>query len=463
MAADNSEPLRVPTLQEETENQQRAAIFRLTPAMILVLASFAALGIGKYWNAIPLLEGTIWVVVYGALLLALLVPMRRWRRQGGFMMDASRLRMWALIWAFCVGSMVSVGAVFGMMVDDLVGRVTFAVMVTGLGGIVLAATYMIPGIAVAFFTPFFLSMFVGGLHIDPHISVFQKLAIFSIFGVLFVLLIRFNWKLFQSGVKAAVDRETHRLEVLERRSEMDAARRIQMGLLPSAGQALKEEGRFDLAAQLEPAREMTGDLYDFFMIDDSRLFFLVGDVCGKGVTSSLLMAITKTVVKNAVLRREQSLGAVMTEVNTELMREEHEAQFVTCLAGILDLSSGMIEYTNAGHEPMLLMRGNGDVEPSPLAGGPPFCTVDGLEYETGSIQLRAGDGLLAVSDGVTEAELFEGRPLGQDGLTELIRTLPKDARPSIIIEGVQRHLADGVVSAPDDRTLLAIRYHSASI
>ncbi len=166
-------------------------------------------------------------------------------------------------------------------------------MVTGLGGIVLAATYTDPQ---ASRWPFSrhssFSMFVGGLHIDPHISVFQKL-LHSRSGVLFVLLIRFNWKLFQSGVKAAVDRETHRLEVLERRSEMDAARRIQMGLLPSAGQALKEEGRFDLAAQLEPAREMTGDLYDFFMIDDSRLFFLVSDVCGKGVTSNLLMAIAR--------------------------------------------------------------------------------------------------------------------------------------------------------------------------
>ncbi len=81
------------------------------------------------------------------------------------------------------------------------------------------------------------------------------------------------------------------------------------------------------------------------------------------------------VVKNAVLRREQSLGAGNDRVNTGTVREGDEAQFVIWhLAGILDLSSGMIEYTNAGHEPMLLMRGNGDVEPSPLAGGPPFCT-----------------------------------------------------------------------------------------
>jgi serine phosphatase RsbU (regulator of sigma subunit) len=455
--------LRVPSLQEETENQQRQAIFAMTPAMIVILGVFGILGFGKYWDDIPSAGGTIWAIVYTSLLLAALYPRWKWHKRGAFAMSSNQLRLTLLSWAFALGSSLAFGAYFGVMNDDISGRVTFAIMVFGLGGIVLSVTYMVPVVAMGFFLPIAIVVLAAVLQVDHHVSWVQKVGVFLAFSMLFGLLIRFNWRLFQSGVRASVEREQHRYEVLERRAEMDAARRIQMGLLPSAGQALKEEARYDLAAQLEPAREMTGDLYDFFMLDADRLFFLVGDVCGKGVTSSLLMAITKTVVKNAVLRREQKLGSVMTEVNTELMRAEHEGQFVTCVAGILDLSTGVIVFTNAGHEPLLLLRSDGQIDESPLAGGPPFCTVDGVDYETGIVQLQPGDGLLAVSDGVTEAELDAGKPLGQNGLTALLKTLPNDSRPSIIIEKVQSHLAISAVGTPDDRTLLAIRYHSSQV
>lgn len=459
MAEAEIEPPRVPTLQEETENQQRAAIFRMTPAMIVTLAGFAAAGFGKYWNEIPVIQGTVWAVAYGVLLLAALVPRRQWLRHGHLTAGREKLRLFLLLWAFCLGSLIAVGIWFALITDDIQGRVTFAIMVTGLFGVVLSVTYMIPAVALAFFAPGFVTMILTGLQIDQHISPYQKIAIFLVFSILFVLLIRFNWRLFQSGVKAAVDRESHRMEIIERRAEMDAARRIQMGLLPSAGQALREEGRYDLAALLEPAREMTGDLYDFFPVDEDRLFFMVGDVCGKGVASSLLMAITKTVIKNAVLRRDVGIGAVMTEVNRELARENHDDQFVTCLAGVLDLSTGEVEYCNAGHEPMIVMRADGSTGTTETVGGPPLCAFEGMAYETAVVQLASGDGLLLFSDGVTEAGAHASQALGVSGLRKLLEGLPPIARPSAIIEAVGRALSDVPEDKLDDTTLMAVRFH----
>jgi len=459
MALEDTEPPSVPSLREETRNQQRAAVFKLIPAMIVVLAAFAGLGIGKYWSAIPPVEGAIWTLLYGGFLLAALFPLRQWKRNGGFGMSDGRVRTVAYAWAFGLGCLLGVGCWFGMMTDDLGGRVTFGIMITGLGGVVLSVTYMIPGVALAFFTPFFLTIFIGGLQIDPHVTVLQKTVMFLIFVSLFVLLIRFNWRLFQSGVRAAVERETHRMEVIERRAEMDAARRIQMGLLPSAGQALREEGRYDLAALLAPAREMTGDLYDFFPVGEDRLFFMVGDVCGKGVASSLLMAITKTAIKNAVLRRDIQIGEVMTEVNRELARENHDHQFVTCLAGMIDLGTGAVRYSNAGHEPMIVLKADGSTGTSDTVGGPPLCAFEGMDYETGELQLSPGDGLLLFSDGVTEAGADASDALGVPGLRKLVESLPPDARPSAVIEAIGRALDDVPEEGRDDTTLMAIRFH----
>lgn len=454
-----SENIGVPSLEEETENQQREAVFRMIPAMIVMLLAFGAAGIGKYWEKIPLIEGVIWVVVYVMLLLSALIPILVWRRHESFSISRSRMRATAMAWAFCLGCVLAVGVWFGMMADDLGGRVTFAVMITGLGGVVLSVTYMVPRLAIAFYVPMFFAMFMVAPRIDPHVSDFQKFTMLVVFMLLFLLLIRFNWRLFRAGVGAAVEREQHRMEVIERRAEMDAARRIQMGLLPSAGQALREEARYDLAARLEPAKEMTGDLYDFFLIDDDRLFFMVGDVCGKGVGSSLLMAITKTVIKNAVLRQDVRIGEVMTEVNRELARENHDHQFVTCVAGVLHLNSGTVQFSNAGHEPVLLMKADGTTEASQTVGGPPLSAFEGIDYDTGELQLRPGDGLLLFSDGVTEAGSAADSALGVDGLRRLVEQQPPDGRPSALIDAVARTLSTVPEDAMDDTTLLAIRFH----
>ena len=127
-------------------------------------------------------------------------------------------------------------------------------------------------------------------------------------------------------------------------------------MLPVAAQAFEGERRFDLHASMEPAREVGGDLYDFFRVGDSRLFFLVGDVSGKGMPASIFMALSKALYKSAALRSLPDLGRTMMEANVEITRENPELLFVTLIACMLDVDTGELVYCNAGHEPPDLFR-----------------------------------------------------------------------------------------------------------
>ena len=147
--------------------------------------------------------------------------------------------------------------------------------------------------------------------------------------------------------------------------ELEAAQRIQTGILPRA-ESLRDEARIDLAATMLPAREVGGDLYDFFRLDADRLFFLVGDVAGKGLSASIFMAISKALYKSATLRRpDATISELMRAANEEVSRDNPEMFFVTVFAGILDLRSGELAYCNAGHEnPYVLAPGrHGAVPP----------------------------------------------------------------------------------------------------
>src|SRR5207244_4811772 len=132
--------------------------------------------------------------------------------------------------------------------------------------------------------------------------------------------------------------------------EVNAARRIQMGLLPDPRELLGDERRFQLAAQLEPARTVGGDFYDCFMLDRRRLFLVVADVSGKGLPAALFMASVKSHLKSAALRGGD-VGEVLTRAQGEIERENPEQLFVTAFAAILDVSNGVLEYSSAGHEP----------------------------------------------------------------------------------------------------------------
>jgi len=241
--------------------------------------------------------------------------------------------------------------------------------------------------------------------------------------------------------------------------ELEAARRIQLGTLPRADTAFPGEKRFELASALEPARAVGGDLYDFFRLDERRVFLLIGDVSGKGVPASLFMSIAKALSKSIALRQRLDLKAVLTQANVEIARDNPEAQFVTMFAAVLDAESGMLEYWNAGHDaPVLKSSTLGSLESA--AGGPPLCVLDEFEYGSDSVQLARQDAVVMFTDGVTEAANTAGELYGRKRLDALLARVQRDATANDLLREILADLREFVGSAEpsDDVTLLVVRW-----
>ena len=253
--------------------------------------------------------------------------------------------------------------------------------------------------------------------------------------------------------------------------ELAAARRIQMGSLPDAARAFPGERRFEFATLLEPAREVGGDLYDFFMIDDQRLCFVVADVSGKGVPASLFMTVTKTLTKSFSMRLSGGPAEVVVAANQDLSRENVGSLFVTLLLGVLNVDTGELELVNAGHDAPWRLRVNGSVEKMTTpadAGGPPLCAVDDFPYAAQRMQLAPGDTLCVITDGVTEAMNGVGELYGGQRLTEVLAAPSASQGPELLghmANRVRDDVAGFVAGAEqsDDLTLLLLRWHGPSV
>lgn len=245
--------------------------------------------------------------------------------------------------------------------------------------------------------------------------------------------------------------------------ELDAARRIQMGILPQARNAFPGETRFSVSAELEPAREVGGDLYDFFMLDANRLFFLIGDVSGKGLPASMFMAVSKALCKSISGRYPASVNGTLREASREIGRENPEQLFVTLVAGILDAQSGELHITNAGHDAPYLIHENGEVERLAAGGGPPLCTIEEFPYGETAYKLAPGDTLCMVTDGITEAMNPGGELYGAARYAALIDKLahaPGKVTPQGMVTAIREEVArfcDGAEPA-DDLAILAVRW-----
>ncbi|HKC97748.1 MAG TPA: SpoIIE family protein phosphatase, partial [Methylomirabilota bacterium] len=259
--------------------------------------------------------------------------------------------------------------------------------------------------------------------------------------------------------------ERQREEAARLAGELEAARRIQMGSLPAPMTAFPGDARLDLYAFLEPAREVGGDLYDFFPLDRDRLCLLIGDVSGKGLPGSLFMAVSKALYKSAALRGVGPVDAVMREADGEISRDNAEGLFVTMLAGVLDAGSGLLEYCNAGHEPLYLLP-NGD---RPLVrlvdgGGPPLCVLDRFPYAASSRRLAPGDAICLVTDGVLDAMSPKAEAYGRARFEALIEKVGRAASAAEIGEAIRLEVsrfADGVEQS-DDMAILVLRWKGPS-
>lgn len=244
--------------------------------------------------------------------------------------------------------------------------------------------------------------------------------------------------------------------------ELGAANRIQTRMLPAADKVLASEHRIEIHAHMRPAREVGGDLYDFFLLPNDRIFVLVGDVAGKGLPAAMFMAVSKALAKSSTLREIIGLENLMAVVNTEISRDNPEDLFVTVIALIIDLNTGALEYCNAGHEPPLLVRSDGRTEVLNDGGGPPICVMDDFPYEIASAACAPGDVIVLMSDGITEAMNRNGELYGRDRLQVLMQT------PAVFASGIDKIAAallesvktfEAGAEPADDQTLLVVRWH----
>jgi serine phosphatase RsbU (regulator of sigma subunit) len=242
--------------------------------------------------------------------------------------------------------------------------------------------------------------------------------------------------------------------------EMAAARAIQMGLLPHRFPAFPERRDIDVYARIEPARAVGGDLFDFLLIDDTHLFFMIADVSGKGIPAALFMATTKEIVRAAVQHYGAALDRVLAEANskTAAASSDMEMMFVTAFAGVVDLASGELVYASAGHDRPFLLHDGKALRQLETPGGPPLGVIEGYPFPIERDRLDDGAVLLLYTDGVTEAQDAGGGFYTATRLTTALAGISAGNARLVVdacFEAVRRFVGDA--EQADDITVLAVR------
>jgi sigma-B regulation protein RsbU (phosphoserine phosphatase) len=262
-------------------------------------------------------------------------------------------------------------------------------------------------------------------------------------------LIQLSIKRFIENLKA----ETVARERIE--SELRIAQEIQASMLPSVFPQRKE---FELFAMMDPAKEVGGDFYDFFFVDDKRLCFVIGDVSGKGVPAALFMAISKTLIKTEA-KQGLSTDEVLTVVNSILAQDNQTCLFVTVFCAILDIETGEVEFANGGHNPPLVCNSSGCYDYMKMACGFVIGVMDKMKCEKQRLTLKPGDMIFLYTDGVTEAMDPDKQQFGEHRLKEILSNhTDKDIKG--LIDSMRQEVLSFVRGAPqsDDITMLALRY-----
>lgn len=247
-------------------------------------------------------------------------------------------------------------------------------------------------------------------------------------------------------------------ELVAIQDDLEIAGTIQQAILPSVFPPFPEiADKIDIFASMTPAKDVGGDFFDFFRINDGNIGFVIADVSGKGVPASLFMAVSRTMLKATGTRGLQSHECINI-VNNLLSQESVDAMFVTVFYGILDIKTGHIDYTNAGHNPPYVMRSNGKVEPLPTSNNFIVGCFEDFEYKNSSLQLNPGDSLVMYTDGVTEAFNEQSEQYGEKRLETLLERLNGKNSKEIVNEMVADvHGYAGNAPQSDDITTLVIK------
>ena len=241
-------------------------------------------------------------------------------------------------------------------------------------------------------------------------------------------------------------------------AELDVAKHIQASMLPCIFPAFPERSEIDIYATMEPAKEVGGDFYDFFMVDDTHLAIVMADVSGKGVPAALFMVIGKTLIKDHTTPG-RDLGKVFTEVNQLLCESNSEELFITAFEGVLDLVTGEFVYVNAGHEMPFICKAGGDFEPYKIRAAFVLAGMEGMKYRAGSMTLEPGDKIFQYTDGVTEATNINNELYGMERLGAILNKV-KAGTPHDILPAVKKDIDSFVGEADqfDDITMLCLEY-----
>jgi sigma-B regulation protein RsbU (phosphoserine phosphatase) len=286
-------------------------------------------------------------------------------------------------------------------------------------------------------------------------------------GAVDYLLKPFNPVLLRARLGATLEKKRLRDEVdahLARlQAELEAARKLQLAMVPHAFPSATAEFPIDLFATMEPAREVGGDLYDFFRTADGRLCFLIGDVSGKGMPAALFMARTKSVVRLVTeLMRAPDGGPagasdIIGRVNRELVQNNPDMMFVTMFFALLTPATGEVEFCNAGHDPPYRLKG-GEIAPVDAGNGIILGVRRDAVHSCGRIVLAAGETMYLFTDGVTEAMNPAGELFSEERLEAVLRRSGRETSAALI-EAVTTELRGfvGTAQPSDDVTMLALR------
>ena len=255
----------------------------------------------------------------------------------------------------------------------------------------------------------------------------------------------------------AVTAEQERME-----AELSIAAQIQEGMLPRKFPAFPDRSEFDIYASMTPAKEVGGDLYDFFLIDEDHLAMLIADVSGKGISASLFMVNAKALLQNQMIQSGSDVVEICEKVNSRLIEQNEAMLFVTVWLGVLTISTGEVVYVNAGHEYPALYRNGGQFIVEKDAHSGPLAALENMKFKAGTVALQPGDTIFCYTDGVTEATDIEEELFGTERMLQALNRKP-DAAPKELNENVLASISAFVGEAPqfDDTTILCLKYYGS--
>lgn len=243
-------------------------------------------------------------------------------------------------------------------------------------------------------------------------------------------------------------------------AELNVATKIQADMLPSIFPPFPNRKEFDIYATMTPAKEVGGDFYDFFLIDDNHLALVMADVAGKGVPAALFMVNAKTLIKNrALMDNKYSPAQILTDVNNQLCANNDTGLFVTVWLAIVDLTTGKGIASNAGHEHPAIKRKDEGYQLDIYKHSPAVATMEGVRFREHEFELQPGDVLFVYTDGVTEATNSKDELYGTERLIKVLNK-DKDANAMKLLQNVQQDINEFVKDSPqfDDITMLCFRY-----